>query len=94
MTGVDVITAILLAGIFTAVIVYLLYWLYQRSSKEVSFVRTGFGGEKVILSGGALVLPIVHNITRVGMKDPAPGGAACRLHGAHHERPHAGGGRS
>ncbi len=24
--------------------------LYKRSSKEVSFVRTGFGGEKVIMS--------------------------------------------
>ncbi len=68
MTGVDIITAILLAGIFIAVVVYLLYWLYQRSSKEVSFVRTGFGGEKVILNGGALVLPIIHNITLVGMK--------------------------
>ena len=68
MTGVDIITAILLAGIFIAVIVYLLYWLYQRSSKEVAFVRTGFGGEKVILNGGALVLPIIHNITLVGMK--------------------------
>ena len=68
MTGVDIITAILLAGIFIAVVVYLLYWLYQRSSKEVSFVRTGLGGEKVVLSGGALVLPIIHNSTLVGMK--------------------------
>jgi uncharacterized membrane protein YqiK len=68
VTGVDIITAILLAGIVIAVIVYLLYWLYQRSSKEVSFVRTGLGGEKVILTGGALVLPIIHNITLVGMK--------------------------
>jgi len=68
VTGVDIITAILLAGIFVAIVVYLLYWLYQRSSKDVSFVRTGFGGEKVVLSGGALVLPIIHNVTFVGMK--------------------------
>jgi len=67
MTGADIITAILLAGIFIAVVVYLLYWLYRRSSKEVAFVRTGLGGEKVVISGGALVLPIVHNITSVGM---------------------------
>ena len=67
MTGADIITAILLAGILIAVVVYLLYWLYRRSSKEVAFVRTGLGGEKVVLSGGALVLPIVHNITQVGM---------------------------
>jgi len=67
MTGSDIITAILLAGIFIAIIVYLLYWLYRRSSKEVAFVRTGFGGEKVVINGGALVLPIIHNITLVGM---------------------------
>ena len=30
-------------------------------------MRTGFGGEKVVLSGGALVLPIIHNVTHVGM---------------------------
>jgi uncharacterized membrane protein YqiK len=68
VTGPDIITAILLAGIAIAVVVYLLYWLYQRSSKEVAFVRTGLGGEKVVLSGGALVLPIIHDITHVGMK--------------------------
>ena len=67
MTGADIITAILLAGIFIAIIVYLLYWLYRRSSKEVAFVRTGLGGEKVVITGGALVLPIVHNVTMVGM---------------------------
>ncbi len=67
MTGADIITAILLLGIFIAVVVYLFYWLYRRSSKEVAFVRTGLGGEKVVLSGGALVLPIVHEISRVGM---------------------------
>lgn len=67
MTGADIITAILLAGILIAVVVYLLYWLYRRSSKDVAFVRTGLGGEKVVISGGALVLPIVHNITTVGM---------------------------
>ena len=41
--------------------------LYRRSSKEVSFVRTGFGGEKVILNGGAIVLPVLHEIIPVNM---------------------------
>ncbi len=67
MTGSDLITAILLAGILIAVVVYLLYWLYRRSSKDVAFVRTGLGGEKVVISGGALVLPIIHDVTDVGM---------------------------
>ncbi len=68
MTGTDIITAILLAGIFIAIIVYLLYWLYRLSSKDVAFVRTGFGGERVVINGGALVLPIIHTITPVGMR--------------------------
>ena len=41
--------------------------LYQRSTKEVSFVRTGLGGQKVIMNGGALVLPIVHDTIPVNM---------------------------
>jgi len=41
--------------------------LYRRSSKEVSFVRTGFGGQKVIMNGGALVYPILHETIPVNM---------------------------
>lgn len=41
--------------------------LYKRATKEVSFVRTGFRGEKVIMNGGALVLPVLHEIIPVNM---------------------------
>ncbi|EEA91967.1 MULTISPECIES: flotillin family protein [unclassified Pseudovibrio] len=41
--------------------------LYTRSSKEVAFVRTGFGGQKVIMNGGAIVLPVLHDIINVNM---------------------------
>lgn len=68
MTGADIIAGIILVALAIAVAVYLLHWLYRRSSKEVSFVRTGLGGEKVVLSGGAFVLPIIHDITVVGMR--------------------------
>ena len=66
--GADIIAAIILVALGIAIIVYLLHWLYRRSSKEVSFVRTGMLGEKVVISGGAFVLPIIHNITQVGMR--------------------------
>ena len=36
--------------------------LYTRASKERSFVRTGMGGQKVILNGGAMVLPVLHEV--------------------------------
>jgi uncharacterized membrane protein YqiK len=68
MTGADIIAVIILIALTIAIIAYLLHWLYRRSSKEVSFVRTGMGGEKVVLTGGALVIPIVHNINMVGMR--------------------------
>ncbi|MCA3266726.1 MAG: flotillin family protein, partial [Azospirillum sp.] len=57
----------IVAAALVAVIVWLLSWLYRRSTKEVSFVRTGFGGQKVVANGGALVLPILHETIPVGM---------------------------
>ncbi len=41
--------------------------LYRRASKQVSFVRTGFGGQKVIMNGGALVFPVLHEVIPVNM---------------------------
>ena len=41
--------------------------LYHRSSKEIAFVRTGMGGEKVVRDGGALVLPVLHETIPVNM---------------------------
>ena len=41
--------------------------LYRRASKEIGFVRTGIGGEKVVMNGGALVLPIFHETMPVNM---------------------------
>ncbi|GGC06985.1 flotillin family protein [Marinobacterium zhoushanense] len=41
--------------------------LYTRASKERSFVRTGMGGQKVIMNGGAVVLPVLHEIIPVNM---------------------------
>jgi uncharacterized membrane protein YqiK len=41
--------------------------LYKRAKKEVSFVRTGFGGEKVVMNGGALILPVLHETIPVNM---------------------------
>ena len=41
--------------------------LYRRASKEIAFVRTGVGGEKVVMNGGALVFPIFHETMPVNM---------------------------
>ena len=64
MNGADIIAIIVLLAIVVAVVVYLLHWLYRHSSKDLSFVRTGWGGEKVVMGGGAFVLPIIHDVAR------------------------------
>jgi len=61
------ILALIVVAIIVAIAVWLLHWLYLRSSKERSFVRTGLGGQKVVLGGGAFVLPIVHDVIPVNM---------------------------
>ena len=41
--------------------------MYQRASKERAFVRTGVGGQKVVINGGTLVLPVLHEIIHINM---------------------------
>jgi uncharacterized membrane protein YqiK len=59
--------ALIVVVALVAIAVWLLNWLYLRSSKERAFVRTGFGGQKVVMNGGAFVLPIVHEVIPVNM---------------------------
>ena len=63
--------AVLLTIVITVIVIAIVWWilskLYQRSSTEVSFVRTGFLGRKVVISGGALVIPVLHEVVRIGM---------------------------
>lgn len=66
----DLYNILIIAGIiFVALVTFglIIARLYRRSSKEISFVRTGWGGEKVILGGGAIVLPVLHEIIPVNM---------------------------
>jgi uncharacterized membrane protein YqiK len=49
------------------ILVYIMRWLYRRSTKETAFVRTGFLGEKVVVNGGAFVIPVLHEIAPVNM---------------------------
>ncbi|WP_354623276.1 flotillin domain-containing protein [Psychromonas sp. MME2] len=59
MTGIALIALITIGLIFAK--------LYKRATKEIAFVRTGMGGEKVVKDGGAIVLPILHETIPVNM---------------------------
>jgi uncharacterized membrane protein YqiK len=64
--------AIVFTVLIIVAIAFLLAWLlysqrYQKASKEIAFIRTGFGGQKVLMNGGALVIPTLHEIIQVNM---------------------------
>ncbi|MBR0958839.1 flotillin family protein [Bradyrhizobium japonicum] len=42
--------------------------LYKRATRDEAFVRTGLGGKKVVLDGGAMILPIFHSYASVNLK--------------------------
>ena len=60
---------VILAVVVTIVIIAVGIWFirsfYRRSSKEIAFVRTGLGGQKVVIDGAAFVFPIFHDVTEV-----------------------------
>ena len=53
---------------FVALIGLVLGRLYRRATREVSLVKTGSGGKKVIMDGGTIVIPLLHEISPVNMK--------------------------
>lgn len=66
----QLVTIAIYAGTVFAVLLIIAFTitrLYRRATKEVGFVRTGFGGEKVVMNGGALVLPVLHETMPVNM---------------------------
>ncbi|MCW2395698.1 putative membrane protein YqiK [Sphingobium sp. B8D3C] len=70
MQGLDLMDIAIWAGAIFALLLifgFTIARLYRRATKEVGFVRTGFGGEKVVMNGGALVLPVLHETMPVNM---------------------------
>src|SRR5262252_6887576 len=65
LTSVVLLLLIVLVGVFTIGLIFAR--LYHRASKERAFVRTGLGGQKVVKDGGAVVLPIFHEVIPVNM---------------------------
>ncbi|MBE9557462.1 MAG: flotillin family protein, partial [Proteobacteria bacterium] len=69
--SVDLIMAILGAAVLVVVVIVVIGMifsrLYTRASKEISFVRTGAGGQKIVMNGGAIVVPVLHEVIPVNM---------------------------
>ena len=62
----------LLAFLVFAVAVLLIgIWVFHRyfvkASRDIALVRTGFGGQHVVLDGGCFAFPILHKVQKVSM---------------------------
>jgi len=64
----------IIAGTAAAVVLFVvmlglvLSRFYQRASADEALVRTGSGGPKVVIGGGILCLPVLHQIMRVSLR--------------------------
>ncbi|MEP0698853.1 MAG: flotillin domain-containing protein [Nitratireductor sp.] len=59
---------IVLIIVAAAVAVLFLNRFYVKSTRDAALIRTGAGGRKIIIDGGALALPILHRVDRMNMR--------------------------
>ncbi|MFQ5846244.1 MAG: flotillin family protein [Candidatus Methylomirabilales bacterium] len=59
---------IILIGILAAVIIAAFTAWYVKTPVNNAFIRTGFGGKKVVIDGGAVVLPWVQSIQWISLE--------------------------
>lgn len=60
-----------IAGFIVGLLVFIgmiMARLYKRATRETSLVKTGSGGKRVIMDGGTIVVPFLHEISKVNMK--------------------------
>ena len=59
---------VVLLVIAAILIILFLNRYYRKATREISVVRTGQGGQKVVLDGGCLALPFLHKVAEVNMR--------------------------
>lgn len=57
-----------IAIILLAVVIAVFNRFYHKGSREKALIRTGAGGQKIVMDGGCLVLPFLHQVELVDMR--------------------------
>jgi flotillin len=60
--------AIVIAVVVIAIVIIFLNRFYRKSTRDMALVRTGFGGQRILISGGCLALPFLHKVEEINMR--------------------------
>ena len=59
---------IIITVVVVTVVVVFLSRFYRKSTRDVAIIRTGFGGQRTVISGGFLALPFLHKVDEINMR--------------------------
>ncbi|MEX2518116.1 MAG: flotillin domain-containing protein [Paracoccaceae bacterium] len=60
--------SILVLAVLLVLTILFLSRYFRKATREISVVRTGLGGQKIVLDGGCLALPFLHKVAEVNMR--------------------------
>jgi len=66
--GVTWIVYLVIAVIVIAAVILFLNRFYRKATRDTALIRTGAGGQRVVMDGGCLALPFLHQVSEVNMK--------------------------
>jgi flotillin len=66
--GVAWIAYLIVAAVVIAVVILFLNRFYRKATRDTALIRTGAGGQRVVMDGGCLALPFLHQISEINMK--------------------------
>ena len=64
----EIFVSIIVLVVLAILAILFLNRYYRKATREVSLVRTGAGGQRVVLDGGCLALPFLHKVSEVNMR--------------------------
>lgn len=59
---------ILIVAVAAVLLILFLNRYYRKATREVALVRTGQGGQRIVLDGGCIAVPFLHKVSEVNMR--------------------------